>query len=334
MKKLICTFAAFLLVASLVQTADAQRRSSSRTSGRNATAVKETLTELVGDTAASVCRVESDGDELSLGTVVAASGLIVTKHSEVELVDEIKCVFESGQTYDAEVVASHPDYDLALLRIEGEGLSPVTLSEEEIDINAGSIVLSPDDEGEPISMGLISVDPRRFNMRQPNVRRGYLGVECAPVDSGLRINNVTSRSGARRAGLQADDIIVEFEDDRVATVDNLIQKLSGFRPGDEVSILILRDEEEMEVTATLGQVPSNGQQDQWGGGPFSAVRFGFPQVIAHDSVIRPEQCGGPLLNSDGEVIGINIARALRVATYAVPTQIVAEFVDENREAGK
>ena len=51
-------------------------------------------------------------------------------------------------------------------------------------------------------------------------------------------------------------------------------------------------------------------------------------------MIRPEQCGGPLLNSDGEVIGVNIARAVRVATYAVPMQEIKEFVKEGQSSLK
>jgi len=39
----------------------------------------------------------------------------------------------------------------------------------------------------------------------------------------------------------------------------------------------------------------------------------------------PEQCGGPLVDVHGRVIGINIARAERIATYALPAKIVQEI---------
>lgn len=41
-------------------------------------------------------------------------------------------------------------------------------------------------------------------------------------------------------------------------------------------------------------------------------------------MIHPNECGGPLVNTDGKIVGINIARALRVTTYAVPTDVVLE----------
>ena len=178
-------------------------------------------------------------------------------------------------------------------------------------------------------MGLVSVDPRKFSMRQPRTEasRGFLGIESSPVDEGLQIQSVVRRSGAQKAGLKRGDIVMEFEDEKVTTVPNLIDLLENFRPDEDVDILIKRDEAPMDITVTLGEVPAtNRQQDQWGGGPFSERRFGFPVVIAHDSLIRPNQCGGPLVNSDGKVIGINISRSLRVSTYAIPIDSVSKFV--------
>jgi S1-C subfamily serine protease len=50
---------------------------------------------------------------------------------------------------------------------------------------------------------------------------------------------------------------------------------------------------------------------------------GFEEVLQHDTVLNPDQCGGPLLNSDGQVIGVNIARAGRVVSYALPSSLVS-----------
>ena len=66
--------------------------------------------------------------------------------------------------------------------------------------------------------------------------------------------------------------------------------------------------------------------DRWGGGPFSGRRFGFGRVIAHDSVIGPQDCGGPLVGVDGQVLGINISRAMRSTSYAIPIEDVKAFV--------
>jgi serine protease Do len=49
---------------------------------------------------------------------------------------------------------------------------------------------------------------------------------------------------------------------------------------------------------------------------------GFPVVLQHDSVVLPTDCGGPLVDLQGRVIGINIARAGRVESDAVPSETI------------
>jgi hypothetical protein len=46
----------------------------------------------------------------------------------------------------------------------------------------------------------------------------------------------------------------------------------------------------------------------------------------HDSVLAPNQCGGPVIDIYGNAIGINIARAGRVSSYAIPAKIAAPAI--------
>ena len=62
-------------------------------------------------------------------------------------------------------------------------------------------------------------------------------------------------------------------------------------------------------------------------GRVSARSTGFSNVFSHDTVLEPQDCGGPLVNLDGKVVGINIARAGRVSSYALPSQTVKPIVD-------
>jgi hypothetical protein len=45
-------------------------------------------------------------------------------------------------------------------------------------------------------------------------------------------------------------------------------------------------------------------------------------------VLRPADCGGPLLDLDGKMVGINIARAGRVNSYAIPTAAIKPLLEE------
>ena len=58
---------------------------------------------------------------------------------------------------------------------------------------------------------------------------------------------------------------------------------------------------------------------------------GFPTILQHDSVLRPTDCGGPLVDLDGRALGINIARAGRTESYAVPAEIVKPLVEKLRK---
>jgi S1-C subfamily serine protease len=61
-------------------------------------------------------------------------------------------------------------------------------------------------------------------------------------------------------------------------------------------------------------------------GELSRRAEGFEAAIEHDSVLPPWLCGGPLVNLDGEAIGLNIARASRVSTYALPARLVKRIL--------
>jgi serine protease Do len=50
-------------------------------------------------------------------------------------------------------------------------------------------------------------------------------------------------------------------------------------------------------------------------------------------VIRPSDCGGPLVDLDGKVLGINIARAGRVETWALPGDVIQPIL-KDLKAGK
>ena len=63
-------------------------------------------------------------------------------------------------------------------------------------------------------------------------------------------------------------------------------------------------------------------------GEVSTRAEGFEQVIEHDTVLHPWLCGGPLVDLDGKAIGLNIARASRVSTFALPPKLVKRILKD------
>jgi serine protease Do len=51
-------------------------------------------------------------------------------------------------------------------------------------------------------------------------------------------------------------------------------------------------------------------------------------VLQHDTPLFPEQCGGPLLDLEGKVVGINIARQGRISSLAIPTSYLVELLPD------
>ncbi len=60
-------------------------------------------------------------------------------------------------------------------------------------------------------------------------------------------------------------------------------------------------------------------------GDFSKRRSGFPRVIQHDVLANSTIMGGPVLNLGGKCVGMNIARANRAETFAIPARELKEL---------
>ena len=64
------------------------------------------------------------------------------------------------------------------------------------------------------------------------------------------------------------------------------------------------------------------------GGALSLRNANFPAVLQHDTVLTPAMVGGPLVTLDGTAVGINIARAGRVESYALPADVVTALLPD------
>lgn len=73
----------------------------------------------------------------------------------------------------------------------------------------------------------------------------------------------------------------------------------------------------------------------WFEAPRSLRRDGFPTVFAHDGWVKPEKCGGSVLDREGQVIGMNIARVDDARTLVIPAnslrKVVAELLSSVKE---
>jgi serine protease Do len=155
---------------------------------------------------------------------------------------------------------------------------------------------------------------------------GRLGVELAEAEKPAQIVAITRGSGAEKAGLHDKDVITHVNGAATATRSELQAALRQYRSGTTVKLIVKRGDETLDVSATLSilDTPATRRRDvqNFAGPGVSARHDDFPKVLQHDTVLAPTECGGPLVNLSGRVIGLNIARAGRTETYALPADVV------------
>ena len=161
----------------------------------------------------------------------------------------------------------------------------------------------------------------------------------------------------------ADEIDVTFWDGTVAAA-----KLIGADPYSDLALvrvtveparlvpLSLGDSDQVKVgqrviaignpfglvgTMTVGIVSGKGRTLPADVSTGSASSFSNPDIIQTDAAINPGNSGGPLLNSAGEVIGVNSAirtdgtnRANSGVGFAVPSNTVKRVVQQLQEKGR
>ena len=75
------------------------------------------------------------------GFIISEDGYIVTNYHVINGASSVKVTLYNGNTYDATVIGGDSDYDVAVLKINATGLTPVTLGNS-ADVNVGDSVLA------------------------------------------------------------------------------------------------------------------------------------------------------------------------------------------------
>lgn len=302
-------------------------------SSKRAHSVTKALLPLSEKLKNSVATVEEDGKELALATVVRSDGYLLTKASELESGYTYKLRMASGLVYDATVTAIADLHDLALLHINAANLQPVEWASAK-DAQIGEIVFTPGPQRDPLAFGVVSVGVRPATGGAMGIN--FEGVETDTPD-GVRIGSVLPNLPAEKAGLKADDIIQKINDESFTEREKLSEFLQTLSAGTEISVTVLRGKETIVFHVTLvsrshlpGQPPQSDRSKMQNnmGSVLSRRNTEFAAVLQHDTVLMAYQQGSPLVDLDGKALGINIARAGRVETYTVPSDVIESILPD------
>ncbi len=98
-------------------------------------------------------------------------------------------------------------------------------------------------------------------------KHSWLGVYTQSVDYdiaeafdldvryGAVVNLVVDDSPADKAGLREDDVIIAFNNEKVTDSDDLVDLLIETKPGDNVTLTVIRDGKEQNVAVEVGETP-------------------------------------------------------------------------------
>jgi S1-C subfamily serine protease len=124
-----------------------------------------------------------------------------------------------------------------------------------------------------VSLGFAIPAPIAMNVARQLIETGevefaYLGIEPVQVTpqlgeafdlgtgTGVLVQAVVPRGPADRAGVQARDVIVQMDDRKIELVEDVFAELRDHKPGEKVTVTVVRGGDRRDVDVTLGEVPS------------------------------------------------------------------------------
>ena len=296
--------------------------------GKDGIDIREAFAGVVEKAKAQTVEISREGKQVALGLVVGANGEILTKASELGPVEQLRVVLPDVGPKRVEVLGVSQENDLVLLRIDATGLTEPQWSKA-ARVNPGQWVVTADADGDAAAVGIVSV--ARRELRGVN---GFLGIVMEPGRRGARITGVADKSAAAEAELRPDDEIVAIDGAKTPTPADLQEALKYQAPKTRLLLTVLRDGKETRMPVRLGFPPmegiNNNEFQNRMGGSLSLRRFNFPTVFQHDTLLEPDECGGPLLDLRGRVLGVNIARSGRTESYAIPADVIAKVLPDLR----
>ena len=270
------------------------------------------------------------------GVILTKDGYIVTNNHVIEKADEIQVTLNDNRVFDATLVGSDVNSDLALLKIEGDEFPVVPMGNSD-DLKLGEWVLAvgnPFNLTSSVTAGVVSAKSRRIGiydaegsiesfiqtdaainmgnsggalvnvrgelvginaaLESPtgtyagygfaipttivkkvvadlreygSVQRAILGVIGKDLSSmlqleenknkdfgsidGVYVVELTDGGGALAAGIEEGDVITAIDGKKIKTMTELQETVVQYRPGDKVTVTLLRNRKEKKLEVEL-----------------------------------------------------------------------------------
>lgn len=342
------------------------------------------------------------------GFIVSDDGLIITNNHVVGGADRVEVMLADDRTYDAEIIGTDPQTDVALIRIDADGLVPATIGDSDV-LDVGDWVVavgSPFGLNQTVTAGIVSATGRRLatnrigyqdfiqtdaainpgnsggpllNLRgevigintaittrtggslgigfaipsnmaryvmeelieDGAVDRGWLGVQGQDLtpelarsfgyegSGGALVVEVVDDSPAEASGVEAQDIIVRFNNRPVNSFNDLRNIVAMTPPGKGVPVTVFRDGKSLELVVTLGN-RDDAQLAAEQTGEYEVEEFGMTvETLTADIA---EQLGYQNPQNISGVVVTEVRRGGLAARAGIrPGDIIAELGSETIE---
>ncbi|MEV6332468.1 trypsin-like peptidase domain-containing protein [Streptomyces sp. NPDC051909] len=167
--------------ATLVErwTADASTTASGAVSGTNVSASSKGtvagVAQAVSPSIVEISASSNSGKSTGSGVIITSDGEIVTNNHVISGASQISVQLSDGKSYDAKVVGTDPDKDLALIKLEGaSGLKAATLGDSS-KVRVGDEVVaigSPEGLTGTVTSGIVSALDRDVTVAKEDGGRG------------------------------------------------------------------------------------------------------------------------------------------------------------------
>jgi membrane-associated protease RseP (regulator of RpoE activity) len=191
-------------------------------------------------------------------------------------------------------------------------------------------------------LSLLPLSARADPAPAPDKDAAYLGVLFGPVsealydqlpqlprERGVLVTQVLADSPAEKAGLHRNDILLQYNDQKIRDCEDLVRLLQGDRPDRAVKLTLVRGGKETTADATLAVGPpvKTAQEAKLGGGdaPPGVAKPGGPAAVSVVAV--PLERGR--LKITIEFYPEGEARLKTVTCEGAPDEIVAQVDKEN-----
>ncbi|HEY2414554.1 MAG TPA: trypsin-like peptidase domain-containing protein [Pirellulaceae bacterium] len=304
----------------------------------------------------SVIRIMDGTHEVAAGLIIDADGWAITKASLVGSREQWSCrVFytrDGKMVVKGRVIATSAEHDLALLKLDVRDWFVPRWADKRPAVGTFVATVVGRSAG-PLQFSIVGAQagpdlPRSHDTPQLPISIDPAIME-APTIGGPGWSS--AEADYYRELLQPGDVITHLNgiptptrDEYGKVMDRLLyapgreaEPAAGSFAGDWVQVGIRRGK--TALTIPMPKIHSIREDGlRWHSHPLSLRRESFLTVFTHDGSLRPEQCGGPVVDLAGNVVGLNIARADATRTLAIPADslqaTIKELIARAREGAK